>query len=104
MKPVESVKAARPSSLQAKPIRPPVMKTPAPPAPTPSTLIGELDRIWAKSHLESVRRLRALQPETRGLIDLQVTFNQLGLGTQLLAQAAEAVNSTLRKAQQLGAG
>ena len=85
---------------------PPHLHTPAPPLPTPAQLgeklMLEFDRSWQNAQTETEKRIRALNPEARRLIQLQNTVQHLGLGAQLLTQAAEAVNGTIRRVQQLG--
>ena len=103
MKPIDSIKPLPSSPAIPKPIRPvsgpPVSSSTAP----PPNLLADFDRVWAKAQIDSARKIRALRPESRELVELQVTVNQLGVGTQILTQAAESVNGTIRRVQQLGA-
>jgi len=102
MKPIDSVKL--PSTVLPHPK--PVFggaHPPAPPSAPERSLLADFDRIWEKAQIESARKIRALQPGARELVELQVTVNQLGVGTQILTQAAEAANGTIRRVQQLGA-
>lgn len=68
-------------------------------------VLGILERFeneWTRAQLETRRKIRALAPEHRSLVELQRSVNELGLQTNLVAQAAEAAGSTVRRLQQLG--
>lgn len=72
------------------------------PESTPAALAERFDKAWHVAQLETHRRIRRLSPEMRPLLELQSEVQRLGLQTNLAAQAAEAVSSTLRRLQQMG--
>ncbi len=73
----------------------------ATPATPQSVLLG-FEQQWQRAQAESQRKLKLLAPESRSLVELQTSVNRLGFQSQLFSQAAESVNSTLRRLQQLG--
>ena len=69
---------------------------------SPIALAERFDKAWHVAQVETHRKIRRLSPEMRPLLELQSEIQRLGLQTNLAAQAAEAVSSTLRRLQQMG--
>jgi hypothetical protein len=66
-----------------------------------SQFLSGFEKQWQQAQQQSLRRIRTLSPQSRPYVELQLMVNRLNLNSQLISQSAEAVNSTLRRIQQL---
>lgn len=80
----------------------PFIKPDADPQSNVQSILGAFDAAWSSAQRDSEKRLRSLSPAARPLVEAQIVVNRLSLGAQLISQTAEAVGSTVRRAQQLG--